>query len=86
MKDMKRSVRRSHYARLKNKWFKRFKNEWHWANPPGEETLYKWACIRTTAQANCSCTMCGNPRRHFNELTLKEKSANIAFSESLSLL
>jgi len=22
----------------------------------------------------CSCTMCGNPRRHFKELTLKEKS------------
>ena len=25
----------------------------------------------------CSCTCCGNPRRHFGELTIQERKANL---------
>ena len=31
----------------------------------------------------CSCHMCGNPRKYFSELTIKEKS-NIEFLNSLN--
>ncbi len=27
-------------------------------------------------RATCSCYMCGNPRRHWNEVTIQEKKAN----------
>ena len=49
-----------------------------------------WSCIEYTEDEldiaasaladnikNCSCYMCGNPRKHFNEETLQEKRANL---------
>jgi len=31
----------------------------------------------------CSCYMCGNPRKHFKELTKQEKIANDIFTDQL---
>jgi len=28
---------------------------------------------RWNTKQSCSCTMCGNPRKHFNEITIQEK-------------
>lgn len=33
--------------------------------------------------AACSCLVCGNPRRHFDEITLAEKRAEEAFRAGL---
>lgn len=38
--------------------------------------------LATTATP-CSCWMCGNPRKYFKELTLKEKISLINFKEEL---
>jgi len=32
---------------------------------------------------SCSCVMCGNPRKYFNEITMQEKKANISEREQL---
>jgi hypothetical protein len=37
----------------------------------------------THTRALCSCTMCGNPRRHFGETTLQEKSLAEVFNKVL---
>lgn len=29
----------------------------------------------------CSCSMCGNPRKYFNEKTLQEKKSDLDFEE-----
>jgi len=34
--------------------------------------------------ALCSCHMCGNPRKHFNEKTMQEKKADKAEEAQLS--
>ena len=31
----------------------------------------------------CSCYMCGNPRKHWHELTIQEMKANLAFIQQL---
>lgn len=31
----------------------------------------------------CSCMMCGNPRRYFNEKTIQELKADVTFQEQL---
>lgn len=31
--------------------------------------------------AGCSCYMCGNPRRHFNELTIDEQNNILSYWE-----
>lgn len=31
----------------------------------------------------CSCYMCGNPRKHWNDKTIQEKKADISFKEQL---
>lgn len=54
---MKRSVRRHHLKRMKRK-----------ASSLGDtySKLYNHL-------ANCSCWMCGNPRKHFKEQSVKER-------------
>lgn len=33
--------------------------------------------------ADCSCPMCGNPRRHLSQRTLKEQSADESYNEQM---
>jgi hypothetical protein len=75
-----RDVRRHHSQRIKN----RVKNIWlniwndkHYRSMP-EEELAKRISAHSTTRKRCSCFMCGNERRYFNEVTLQEKKANEA--------
>lgn len=58
MKNMKRAVRRHHYFRLKV-WAKR---NLPWIDGQ-EEKLGMFA----ETPKSCSCYMCGNPRKHWND-------------------
>lgn len=45
-----------------------------WLNDP--EHIHEWASKMAITPKPCSCFGCGNPRRHFGELTLQEIKAN----------
>lgn len=67
MKDMKRALRRHHVASLKHaRGHYRGRDIWH-------EPKLLGKVIDTPTP--CSCWMCGNPRRHFQELTRQERRA-----------
>jgi hypothetical protein len=72
--NMKRSLRRHHYNRLKllrkKKW-----GYWNWHMPD------KLAGSYANTACRCSCWMCGNPRRKFRAITRQEYFANIRFIE-----
>ena len=36
-----------------------------------------------TTPTACSCWMCGNPRKHLNEITIQEQRAILNYKESL---
>lgn len=65
IKDMSRAKRRHHVECLKKK----------------RSEYYSWGDTKTPTEIgklvhtvpNCSCHMCGNPRKHFNEITMQEK-------------
>lgn len=59
MKDTKRSLRRFHQERMKNK----------------ARKLYPYDSSGKLANnlTACSCEMCGNPRKHFGEKTIQER-------------
>lgn len=64
MKDMKRALRRHHVARLKAARRFRFGLDLrHNAKALGK-------VVHTPCP--CSCWMCGNPRKHFMQVTLQE--------------
>lgn len=56
---MSRALRRAHKARMTKKAHKVYGKHYH---PKLVDNL-----------ANCSCTMCGNPRKWFGELTIQER-------------
>ena len=60
---MKRALRRHHRERLKNK------RKHHWGRNLTDEE--RAGAVDTPTP--CSCYMCGNPRRYFNELTIQER-------------
>lgn len=71
-KNTKRAERRHHYRRLKNRRIDR--NYWgrsHQDFPLGWTSAHLG--MATDTPCACSCTMCGNPRKHFGEVTLAEK-------------
>lgn len=66
--NMNRSIRRHHYQRLK----KKRQHYWQW--PTDNQVLTGASLgICTNTPANCSDMCCGNPRRHFGEITIQEK-------------
>ena len=67
MKDMKRALRRHHAARLKHA------RGHYWGHDIWHEPKLLGKVINTPTP--CSCWMCGNPRRHFKELTRQERRA-----------
>ena len=49
-----------------------------------DEGYQHWLNIMVTTHAKpCSCSMCGNPRRYFNDKTIQEKKFEIEVKEQL---
>jgi hypothetical protein len=73
----RRAVRRAHYNRLKRK---RSRYWWFQSWGPGELLTAdrdKMLGLLTETPKCCSCIMCGNPRKHYNELTKQEILADL---------
>ena len=71
------------YQRLKiaKRKAKRINNRYnYWFKQPDEPKLL--GKYRKTKRF-CSCWMCGNPRRHFNEKTIQEKKADDDYKQQL---
>jgi len=47
----------------------KFGNWW----PPNDNNFKRLIGIRSHSPKLCSCWMCGNPRKYFNEKTVQEK-------------
>ena len=76
MANRTRSERRYHYHRLKKYHKKRLKQWWGIDLPDTVIASY------ATTGTKCSCWMCGNPRRHHNQITNQEKINIINYIES----
>jgi len=75
-KSMKRGIRRHHRERLAKKRSK------YWVYPANDEAWMFQRGVYGLKQKQgslidtptpCSCYMCGNPRKHHNEVTLQER-------------
>lgn len=84
MKETKRALRRHHLIRIKARTLANAK-----ASMPNEPHLWPSQVIdRYRNRSDCSCWMCGNPRRHFScrkalKLTRQEKEAAMREREEL---
>lgn len=78
-KSTKRAIRRHHRDRLKQK--RRDYYGERWRKPVISEREEKYWCVSIDTPTPCSCCMCGNPRRHFNELTPQERRHNESWRE-----
>ena len=76
MHDTKRALRRHHLARLKKARRRDFSMN---AGAVCLAADKRFLGIHVTTPAQCSCWMCGNPRRHFGQITLQEQAAREAW-------
>ena len=53
------------------------------SHPLEQEDLTIVAKKRANHLKGCSCHMCGNPRKYFNDLTLQERAAAISMEEGI---
>ena len=81
MKNMKRSVRRHHYARLKQKWRKKVSWSWYYDRMDHDDIEYH-ASTLTTTHTRCSCWMCCN-YRSTEGITLQEQKNLLSFEEQI---
>lgn len=69
-----RATRRAQKSRNKARVRRLLVTTWHSAASDPE-----WVARTTARMANhgklCSCYMCGNPRRHFGDVTMQERRA-----------
>jgi predicted ferric reductase len=72
MKDTNRASRRAQQQRIKNKAYRKFK-ESHYMWIDDNEFLAELARKKANHMKDCSCYMCGNPRKFSNELTIQER-------------
>lgn len=78
-----RAMRRKNTQRIKNKLRRKEKLHPFWTakfNYNYDELIDSAAGLYANHGCNCSCSMCGNPRRYFGELTLQERRAENASS------
>lgn len=68
MKESKRALRRFHQERIKRKRKKHFISNTPEGISFSQRRLHSFLETPTT----CSCWMCGNPRKYFNEKTKQE--------------
>ena len=80
LKDMKRAVRRHHVKRLRRK----RKGYWSGILLHRECSASRWRGMITTTPKLCSCYMCGNPRKYFNERTMQEKKSDAALMQDFA--
>lgn len=92
MKSSRRAERRHHNARLLKKRFKQEVRNLYLSHDSDREEELNWcmhrAKRRLSTNVNCSCAMCGNPRRYhglnsWNALTFQEIRANDAQADGL---
>ena len=69
MQERNRATNRHHEERIKNK----VKN---YHNVHTDKSVEKSIGKVAHSRAICSCWMCGNPRKHFGEVTIHEKIWN----------
>ena len=72
---MKRAIRRHHYQRLKR--LRRKKWEWRLQEKISEGQAASYATTATP----CSCWMCGNTRKYWGQVTMKEQIAKLNYIE-----
>lgn len=70
-RESKRALRRHHSERRK-RWVRR--NLQHYFLDPSQPEPRRVGLYAETPKV-CSCWMCGNPRKHFGELTFQEQRA-----------
>lgn len=66
------AFRRHHRDRVKNNYLDKLRSSYSYS---GNETTEEWIFLRSqmfNTRTSCSCYMCGNPRKHFNEKTYPE--------------
>ena len=73
MEERTRALNRHHDARIKSK-RTRYVNDWTEATRPTRTPTAKEIGRKACTPSNCSCYMCGNPRKFTGELTIEEKS------------
>lgn len=76
MDKIKRQSRFIQKSRNKSKWFRREMEKEGKFGANITEHAVRTARLETNHGKLCSCYMCGNPRRHFKEVTLQEKKAD----------
>lgn len=79
VKNTKRAERRHHYARLKHK---RQALHYYGSYLEGLDKVRLGVAVDTPC--DCSCPMCGNPRRHFGELTMAERRQQASYQDQMS--
>jgi len=68
-----RDYRRSQAVRAKRRAVRVLTHAWDYRNDEINPRLI--GVTASTHGAACSCWMCGNPRRYFGEVTIKERQA-----------
>lgn len=68
MKSKSKRALRRHYRNVKKKKYARMIDK--------KDDPKHVGYALSTHNCSCSCVMCGNPRKYFNELTLQERKAN----------
>ena len=74
-----RNFRRHHLKRIKSK----RKKKGNWLYFDQDDNIRHINCALKTGKI-CSCVMCGNARKYFNELTIQEKKAIISEMEQIT--
>jgi hypothetical protein len=72
-KNKKRAERRSHKERMLRKAKQVIDLTWRDHDDKWIEWKERWARKHADNLAKCSCHMCGNPRKHWNDTTIQEK-------------
>lgn len=84
MKNMKRSIRRHHFARIKKKWYNTVKNDWFWEPENiNEEWMQLISSFLTTTHTTCSTCLGHLNPRVYEGGTLQEKRNLLSFNEEL---
>lgn len=76
---MSRAIRRFNMEKKKNKIKNILKNKPYYDEI---KNIDKLIGRLASTPASCSCSMCGNPRKHFNEKTRKEIISDLELEEA----
>jgi hypothetical protein len=73
----KRALRRHHLYRMKAKARRIYRIQNNWMSSEIPKEFEEAAEKRADYLKTCSCSMCGNPRKYFKDLTIQEIKANL---------